>query len=301
MRNKLLALFGLSCLATPLHAQEVSEFDALVEVMRDPIAEQFGTISFKTEPARIYDKPYLADDTAWERTARTDWYAAQLPANFSFSGNVSVLYLERCEPKVPWDDVFRDAERDDDFYRAADRVVILASLAANGIGGVDLSPLEARASWGRTEPLAGIRTVNAELQRMFENGKIEKRTAIFEPFCPHSQRGSYEQWVENGRKGPPPPPPPAPAPPPPPPPPDPIDFILPAGAKVWVTSELKSRICKVRTGSYYTPSCAWTEMLGSSLVLPGRYYRFRITQPGGAVRTGQLDLNSQPDPIDLTR
>lgn len=320
MIRRFALILCLSSWATPLQAQPLSDFDAMVEVLRGPIATQFGPASFKAESAKIFWKPYLADDTKWEKKARTDWYAAQLPAGFPKNGTVSILYLKRCRPDLPSGDFMDDdGERKADVVRAADAAFITNALEARGITGIALEPLTGRDEWWRTNPDAGLRAINADLQQRFAAGSLTGRIAILEPFCPATQRGSYEQALERyelamarwqalpAPKPAPPAPPLPPLPPPPPPPPayaptPPIRFTRPASTSIFLISEFRSRICRQKTGSYYAPSCqGWKAMLGDEMVLSGRHYRYRIEPTTGAPRVGAIDLQVQPSPIDLTR
>lgn len=321
MIRRLALILCLSACATPLRAQELSDFDAMVEVLRGPIAEQFGPAVFKTEAAEIYWKPYLADDTKWEKKARTDWYAAQLPTDFPKKGAVSVLYLERCRPKLPSGDLLDgDGERGKpDVVRAGDVAFIRNALETRGVTGIALGSLKGRDGWPRTDPDTGLRAINADLQQRFAAGSLTGRIAIFEPFCPATQRGSHEQALERYElamarwEALPAPKPAPPAPPPPPPPPlpppypvyaptPPIKFMRPASTSIFLISEFRSRICRQKTGSYYASSCqGWTAMLGDEMVLSGRHYRYRIEPTTGAARVGAIDLYMQPNPIDLTQ
>ncbi len=304
---------GMALLASevPVQAETISDFDAMVDVLRETVAKHSPAPVFKTEPMQIYKKPYLADDTKWEKQARQKWYDGQLPEGFPTEGNVAALYIDRCGPSAPNDELLTD-EIDSDLLQAIDSAFIRNALAMKGVTDIDFAPLKVRDRFNRSRELPdpGLRAINTILQNRFETGELAERIAIFEPFCPRSQRGTYPQMFENwesaGRIGSPPPPPPPPPPSPPPPPPPlqpvapPVIFNRPANAQVWVTSELQSRICKIKTGSFYRASCKWTQLSGTALNLNGRYYRYRVELSTGARRNGTIDLQKQPSPIDLT-
>ena len=314
---KKLAVISLSLLLieTAASAQQVSDFDAMVEVLRGPVSEK-GAPTYKIESASTFRKPYRPDDTRWEKAARTAWYAAQLPLGFPGNGTVSVFYLARCASS-PYDFDLLNGEGDThELRRALDSAILLNALAAKAVADIAPAGLYDRSygnPWARNAPDSSLRMFNAELQERFELGTIKERIAVFEPFCPNSQRGTYEHryelWETGAKKGlPPPPDPPIPPPPPPPPLPSPayqltspIEFKRPLNVRLWVASDFSSRICKVKTGSEFHQSCNWIEMLGTSMRLPGRHYRFHIEPRSGAPRGGKIDLYKQAPPIDLTQ
>lgn len=311
MGARAFSMLALFVSAFTARAQPVTEISAMTEVLLAPMREAYAP-TFKAEPAQIYRAPYLRDDTDWEKRARTAWYAAQLPQGFPTQGPIEVFYLPRCQPSLPYDELSQlGADFDTDLSslqlsRAADRAIIRNALVLKGAGDVPLDPMIGRSGWLRTTPDPGLKAINSTLQQGFASGKLSERIAIFEPFCPGSQRGTYaqrlEHWQKAGRRGPEPIPDPAvypPPPPPPPPPGPPTMFEHPANARVWLMSEFKSTICNIRTGSFYSPSCAWTELLGSGLQLSGRYFRYRIIPSAGSARTGRIDLRMQPSPIRL--
>lgn len=308
---KKLAVISLSLLlvGTAASAQQVSDFDAMVEVLRGSVSEK-GMPTYKIESASTFRKPYRPDDTRWEKAARTAWYAAQLPLGFPGSGTVSVFYLARCASSPNDFDLLNGEGDSDKLRRALDSAILLNALAVKAVTDITPAGLYDRSygnPWARNAPDPSLRAFNSELQGRFETGKLKERIAVFEPFCPNSQRGTYEQryelWETGGREGPPPLPDIQVYPPPPPvmtsaPP---IKFKRPLNVKVLVASEFRSRLCEVKTGYEYHQSCNWIEMLGTGMTLTGRYYRFRIEPSVGPPRGGRIDLHKQPAPIDLTQ
>lgn len=306
--------------AAPVRAQPVEdpgEFEATVAVLAPEVAKALPAPPFKAEPASIYAEPYLADDTKWEKAARTTWYSGQIPAGFPASGTVEVLYLPRCAPpafNIAW---LNDGEWTAAMRSAAEIALVRQALVAKGLdaaSAMQATPaafaLRSTSSYGRETPDPALKSLNAALQSAFEAGRIGQRIAVFEPFCPSTQRGTYAQDIEQyqarvarwrASDGPVPPPPP-----PPPPPPayyaaaiPPIGFVLPAGAKVWIASELKARICEMRTKKAYQPACGGQQLFGTAMSLTGTRYRYYMERPGQAPRQGSLDLNVLPKPIDL--
>lgn len=306
----------------PEPATEPSEFEAMVAVLAPEVARNTPAPAFKAEQASIYAKPYLADDTKWEKAARTTWYSGQIPVGFPTTGTVEVLYLSQCTPEAFAVDWMNKGEWSPDMRAAAETALIRQALVARGLdaaAAARLAPakLEARATsqWNRDKPDPALKTLNAALQSAYEAGKLTQRIAVFEPFCPPTQRGTYAQAAERyqaavakwkASDGPVPPPPLPPPPPPPPPPPAyyaamvaPVDFRIPSGAEVWIASELTARICEMKTGAPYRPACGGYKLYGTGMTLTGVRYRFYMERPGKVPKQGTLNLNLLPRPIDL--
>lgn len=312
-----LAICGQAQAQAPQTAEAMAEDDALLELLGPAVAKESATLAVKVEPASIFQKPYLADDTKWEKAARTAWYAAQLPYGFPGDGNVSVIYLPRCAASGMSVDWIQSDEWTDPMVRAAEKLRVQKALATNGAGSVDVPLLQSRGrySWNRSVPDPALAGFNAALQAAKTSGATATQFAVLEPFCPNTQRGSYEQDMERyerttarrrqaGRAIPPPPPPP-PSPPPPPPPPSyasaspPVQFLLPPATTLWIATEMKAQLCEIRYKTVFDTRCGWNQVYGSFASITGRHFRFHLEKAGASPRSGKLDLQLLPRPINL--
>lgn len=305
-----------SALAQPVD-EPMAESAALAELLGPSVAAEKPALTVKIEPASIFKQPYLADDTKWEKAARTKWYSAQLPKGFPGKGNVSVVYLPRCAASGMSVDWIQWDEWTDAMVRAAENLRLKKALAAAGAGNVDVPILQSRGrySWDRTMPDPALVALNTALQDAKKSGATSTQYAVFEPFCPATERGSYAQYQEQyeaavtmakkaGQPIPPPPPPPLPSPPPSPPPAvgidPPVQFLLAPAATLWIATELKAQLCEIRYKAVFAPNCGWQKLYGSSANMPGRHFRYYLQKAGDTPKTGKLDLKILPQPIDLT-
>uniref|UniRef100_UPI0035C976E2 hypothetical protein n=1 Tax=uncultured Sphingomonas sp. TaxID=158754 RepID=UPI0035C976E2 len=273
-------------------AADLTDDEALAILIRKSIAQEYSNSDRMDRPefsewaAQSFRKPFLAGDTALEKKARTDWYAAQLPANFPRTGKVRVVLLQKCYTNV-W---LADADDQADYERVeslADREWLRVAFQKAGVeqGPLTIVPTTVRrSSLEDPSPAPWIRSLNQHLQHRASTTEKSLPLAVFEPYCGESQRQE-----------------PSPPPPPPPPPPRPAQFYFsaPPNTTLTIISELKSDICEIRTGSRYTASCrGWRTISQNPFPVTGTRYRYTAIRPGTSETHGEFTVvweNTDPN------